>query len=220
MIVTLDGPVASGKSTAAKNLARALGFDHLDSGAIYRAITLLASRHKTDTSDAAAVRKLLTAADVRLDKDKVFLNGTEVSDAIRRPEISAAVRPLAENPDVREFVESLEHRLSADRNIVVEGRDMGTVVFPDAEVKIYLTASPEERARRRCEELKTRGTPQSFDTVLADLVARDSADMSRALAPLRKADGAIEVDNTGLEPEETLSKLVAVVQTAVQSRGR
>jgi len=212
MIITIDGPVAGGKSTAARNLARALGFDYLDSGAVYRAITLLARRTGIDTSNRGAVKTLLAQTRVRLEGEKTFLNGEDVSNEIRLPEVSSAVKPLAENPDVRDFVKAFERRITAGRNMVADGRDMGTVVFPEAPVKIYLTASAEERARRRWQELKQRGTPQAYEEVLAELTARDKADMTRAIAPLRKAADAIEFDSTGLEPEETARGLEKIVR--------
>jgi len=212
MIIAIDGPVACGKSTAARNLAKALGFDHLDTGAIFRALTVLAMQSGIDASDAASVRNLLKKADIRLDGDKVYLNGRDVSSDIRRPEVSASVKPLAENTDVRDFVKRLDHSFASGRNIVAEGRDMATVVFPDAEVKIFLTASAQERARRRCEELQARGTPQEYADVLTDLAARDHADMTRSIAPLRRAPDAIEVDTTGLAPEQSAARLVEIVK--------
>ena len=218
MIITIDGPVASGKSTAARNLARALGFRHLDTGAIYRALTLLARELKVDPADRGAVSAMLARADVRLDGEAVYLEGRDVSAEIRRPEISSSVRLFAENPGVRAFVKGLEHRAAAGKDIVVEGRDMGTVVFPEAEVKIYLTASAEERARRRSEELKERGTPQDYRVVLTELLARDRADMTRPIAPLKKARGAIEFDSTGLTQQESAARLLAIVRDALKGR--
>ncbi len=212
MVVTIDGPVASGKSTAARNLARALGFDHLDTGAVYRAVTLLARRREVDAADAGAVHAMLADADVRIDGEKTLLAGEDVSDEIRLPEISSAVRPFAENAEVRDFVGERARRYAGGRDIVAEGRDMGTVVFPDARVKVFLTASDDERARRRWEELEKRGTPQPLDRVLADLKARDEADTHRKVAPLRKADDAVAVDSTGWTQEETLRRLIQVVK--------
>jgi cytidylate kinase len=218
MIITIDGPVASGKSTAARNLARALGFRHLDTGAIYRALTLLAGELKVDPADRKAVSAMLARAGVRLDGETVYVEARDVSAEIRRPDISSSVRFFAENPDVRAFVKDLEHRAAAGKDIVVEGRDMGTVVFPEAEVKIYLTASAEERARRRSEELEERGTPQDYRVVLAELMARDRADMTRPIAPLRKAPGAVEFDSTGLTQEESAARLLEIVRAALKGR--
>jgi cytidylate kinase len=218
MIVTIDGPVAGGKSTAARNLAAALGFEHFDSGAVYRAVTLAAVRAGVDPCDGAAVRALLGRIEVRYDRGRAFLAASDVSDAIRTPEITSAVRPFAENADVRAFVNGVARGFSAGRDMVVEGRDMGTVVFPDADVKIYLAASAEERARRRCEELRERGTHQEYETVLRELRERDRADESRALSPLRKAPGAVEVDSTGWSQDQTLRRLVEIVDSRRKDR--
>jgi CMP/dCMP kinase len=212
MIIAIDGPVAGGKSTAAKNLAKALGFEHLDTGALYRAVTLLAVRSKADPADAKAAKALLKSTRVRLDGGKVFLDDEDVSDAIRRPEVSSSVRPFAENGDVRNFVNSYARAFAGGRNVVVEGRDMGTVVFPHADLKLFLTASIEERARRRWEELEKRGTPQPLETVAAELQKRDAQDMSRAIAPLRMADDAVKVDSTGWSAEQTLDALLMIAR--------
>ena len=210
MVITIDGPVASGKSTAAKNLAAALAFRHFDTGAIYRAVTLLALEARVDASDGARVRELLEGADIAADSSRVRLSGRDVSDEIRTPAVTAAVRPFAENIDVRRFVNAFAQRFTDGRNVVVEGRDMGTVVFPDASLKIYLTASDEERARRRWEELKLRGTPQEFDDVLAALRNRDEADRTREVAPLKVPEGAVVVDSTGWSEAETKAKLFEI----------
>jgi CMP/dCMP kinase len=217
MIVAIDGPVAGGKSTAARNLAKGLGFEHLDTGALYRTVTLLARRTNTDPADADAVRAMLRTADVRLADERAFLNDEDVSDAIRRPEISSAVKPFAENQDVRDFVNAYARKFATGRNIVVEGRDMGTVVFPNAELKIFLTASVEERARRRWEELQTRGTPQPFESVLADLEKRDREDTTRPIAPLRKAPDAVTVNSTGWTQEQTRERLLALAKERLGS---
>jgi len=210
MIIAIDGPVASGKSTAARNLAGALGFDYFDTGAVYRALTLLAGRSVVDVDDAGAIVRMLGAAEVVLNGQSVSLNGEDVSEQIRLPEISAAVKPFAENPRVRAFVNAYARRNASGRNVVVEGRDMGTVVFPDAEVKIYLSASAEDRARRRWEELDERGTPREYEEVLSQLQERDRADMDRDISPLKAADDAVVVDSTGWSREETLKRLLEI----------
>jgi len=216
MIIAIDGPVAGGKSTAARNLAKDLGFEHLDTGALYRMVTLLARRSNTDPADREAVKSLLRSANVRLSGDRAFLNGEDVSDAIRLPEISSSVKPFAENQDVRDFVNAYARRFASSRNIVVEGRDMGTVVFPDAGLKIFLTASVEERAKRRWEELTTRGTPQPYDKVLADLQKRDREDTHRPIAPLLQAPDAVVIDSSGWTPTQTRSKLLALAKEHVK----
>lgn len=221
MIITIDGPSGVGKSTAARRLARALGFDYMDTGALYRTVTVLARHTRTDPADRAAVKRMLSRADIAVDGERVRVNGRDVSDEIRLPEVSAGVRPFAENPDVREFVKAIAHHLAEGRNVVVEGRDMGTVVFPEAEVKIYLTASIDERARRRFRELIERGIPQPYEVVVADIAARDHADMTRAIAPLRKPDDAVEADSSGWTREETSARLAEIVRRALdRAEGR
>jgi len=218
MIITIDGPVASGKSTAARNLARVLGFDHLDTGALYRSLALMAVEEGIDPRDGGAVAEMMERARVGLAGERVFLCGRDVSDLIRRPEVTRAVRPLAENGEVRTFVRRIERSVAADGNIVAEGRDMGTVVFPDADLKFYLTCTDEERARRRWEELKERGTPQDFETVLAELRERDRADMTRKIAPLKVPEGAVVVDSTGWSADETLEALHSIVREKLGER--
>lgn len=218
MIITIDGPVASGKSTAARNLAAALAFRHLDSGALYRALALLALERGTDLEDPAAVEGILAAADLRTEGDRVYLDGRDVSTEIRHPDVTRAVKPLAENGRVREFVKAIQREFAVGKDIVAEGRDMGTVIFPEAEVKLYLVCADRERAKRRWEELAARGIEQDYDTVLAELRERDKADMERDLAPLRKPAGAIEVDSTGLEPAETLKRLEHIVRERIGGR--
>lgn len=216
MIITIDGPVASGKSTAARNLAKALGFAHLDTGAIYRAVTLCAIEGGVGASDPPALRAMLDGLKVRFDGERVFLNGADVSDKIRTPAMTSAVRPYAENADVREFVKRIDRDFAAQRDIVVEGRDMGTVVFPDAELKIYLSATAEERARRRWEEFRAKGIAQDYPTVFKELQERDQADMTRKTAPLRKPEGAVEFNSTGLTQEETLEALLKTARAYVK----
>lgn len=218
MIITIDGPVASGKSTAARNLARLLGFDHLDSGAIYRSLALMAMRESIEAGDECAVADMMERAAIIIDDETVRLCGEDVTDEIRLPEVTRAVTPLAENPAVRAFVHRMERAMASGGDIVVEGRDMGTVVFPDADLKFYITSSDEERARRRWEELRQRDTPQDFETVLAELRARDTADMTREIAPLRKPEGAVVIDSTGWSADETLEKLRSIVTERLGGR--
>ncbi|MCD6404730.1 MAG: (d)CMP kinase [Planctomycetes bacterium] len=216
MIVAIDGPVASGKSTAAKNLARALGFRHLDTGMIYRAVTVLAARSGVDAADRGGVAGMLARADIRIDTERAFVDGRDVTEEIALPEITRNVKPFAGNPDVREFVNTLARATAEGANIVVAGRDMATVVFPNADVKIFLTASPEERARRRWEELCARGADEDYETVLADLRRRDRADITRPVAPLKKHKDAVEVNSTGWTSDETLCWLEEIVRAKMQ----
>jgi cytidylate kinase len=202
MVVAIDGPAGAGKSTVARAAARALGFTYLDSGAMYRAVGLMAQRHGGAASDRAE------ELDIRLG-DRVLANGEDVTDAIRTPEVSEAASKVATNPREREAHVQKQRELLSEGNWVVEGRDIGTVVAPDAAVKVYLTASPEERARRRAAELGT-----DVRTVLQDQALRDAQDMEREHSPLMAARGAVELDTSGLSVDEVVDRIVELVRRA------
>jgi cytidylate kinase len=202
MVVAIDGPAGAGKSTVARAAARALGFTFLDSGAMYRAVGLMAQRHGGAASDRAE------ELDIRLG-DRVLANGEDVTEAIRTPEVSEAASKVATNPRVREALVQKQRELLSDGDWVAEGRDIGTVVAPDAAVKVYLTASPEERARRRATELGT-----DADTVQRDQALRDAQDMEREHSPLMAAPGAVELDTTGLSVDEVVDRIVELVERA------
>jgi CMP/dCMP kinase len=202
MVVAIDGPAGAGKSTVARAAARALGFTYLDSGAMYRAVGLMAQRHGGAASDRAA------ELDIRLG-DRVLANGEDVTEAIRAPEVSEAASKVATNPRVREALVQKQRELLSDGDWVVEGRDIGTVVAPDAAIKVYLTASPEERARRRAAELGT-----DVRTVLQDQALRDAQDMEREHSPLMAASGAVELDTSGLSVDEVVDRIVELVARA------
>ena len=199
MVVAIDGPAGAGKSTVARALARELGFTYLDSGAMYRAVGLMTLREGGAASDRAA------ALDLELG-ERVVVNGEDVSDAIRAAEVSEAASKVATNPKVREALVQKQRELIAGGDWVAEGRDIGTVVAPDAAVKVFLTASPEERARRRAEELGT-----DVETVLRDQTLRDAQDSEREHSPLKPAPGAVELDTTGLSLDEVVARIAALV---------
>jgi CMP/dCMP kinase len=203
MVVAIDGPAGAGKSSVARALARALGFTYLDSGAMYRAVGLMTLRHGGAASDQAR----------RLEIDlgpRVIANGEDVTEAIRAPEVSEAASRVATNDAVRAALVEKQRELLSDGDWVAEGRDIGTVVVPDAPVKIFLTASPEERARRRAAELGA-----DLETVLRDQALRDAQDESREHSPLMVAPGAVELDTTGLTLDEVVERIVDLVrQTA------
>ena len=220
--VAIDGPSGAGKSTLARKAAEVLGFLYVDTGAIYRTLGLLALERKVDLSDTAAVKALLPQAEIRLAHDSgdglqhMYLCSRDVTEDIRRPEVSRAASAVSAIQAVRDFLMETQRSLAREHDVVMDGRDIGTVVLPEADVKIFLTASPEARARRRCDELLQRGTPQDYETVLAEIVERDRRDISRTAAPLRQAEDAVLVDTTELDLEESLQALLDAVRGGLE----
>jgi CMP/dCMP kinase len=212
MIVTLDGPAGAGKSSAARGLARRLGFRFLDTGAMYRAVTLAAREQGVDLANSAAMADLASRIRVELLGDQVVLDGRDVTQAIRRFDITTATHYAADNPGVRARLVEWQRKAAASDNVVTEGRDQGTVVFPQAEVKIFLTADERERAGRRHRDLEARGESVSFDEVLANQQLRDQRDATRAVGALIKAADAVEVCTDGLSPDEVISRLEQLVR--------
>lgn len=218
--IAIDGPAGAGKSTLARQVAAALGYLYVDTGAIYRTLGLAALRRGVDPQDGAAVVALLEdcTIDLRHGGDgvqRMYLNGEDVSQAIRLPEVSRYASGVSAIPEVRAHLMDMQRDLARRNDVVMDGRDIGTVVLPAADVKVFLTASPEERARRRWEELQQRGTPEAYEEVLKDLVERDAKDSGRAAAPLRRAEDAVEVDTTGCSLEESLERLLSVIRVGV-----
>jgi len=215
-VVAIDGPAGAGKSTVAKTLALRLGYTFLDSGALYRAGAWAARRRGIAWSDGRALGELIHNLDIRfhgLDEAKhITVDGKDVTDEIRQPQISEGASQVSSFAEVRAGLLALQRRIGASGRVVAEGRDMGTVVFPDAPAKFFLTAPIEERARRRTLELAASGRPQAFDLVLAEMRIRDERDSTRAIAPLRRAEDAVEIDTAGLSPEEVVARLAAVVR--------
>lgn len=215
-IVAIDGPAGSGKSTLAKLAAGRLGFVHIDTGALYRSVAWKTLSTKTDFDDKEAVSSLAENLTVQFEHtsegNRVLVDGRDVSLDIRTEEVSKNASRVSAIPGVRAALLDQQRNLGSKGAAVMEGRDIGTVVFPDAEVKIFLTASDEERAQRRMKELQTRGQSTSFETVLQDIRDRDKNDMERAVAPLKKADDAIELDTTGLTIDQVLERIVEIVQ--------
>lgn len=217
MIVTIDGPAGAGKSVVARRLAERLGFRFLDTGAMYRAAALAALRRGVDWNDPAAVAAAANAAAIDVTADRVLLDGDDVTAAIRTVEMTRLTRHTANNPQVREYLVALQRKVVADGDFVTEGRDQGTVAFPDARCKIFLTATPEERARRRHADLLSRGEEITLEEVLAQQNARDLSDTSRAVGPLVAAPDAIEVLTDGLTPEQVVDKLAGLVQARLEA---
>lgn len=213
--VAIDGPSGAGKSTIARILAAELGFVYVDTGALYRTIGLAVLRRNLDPSDEQQVVGLLPELTVSLGyvdgSQRVFLNGEDVSGCIRSPEVSMAASAVSALPPVRRFLFDLQQDTARRQNVIMDGRDIGTVVLPFAEVKIFLTASDEDRARRRFEEFQAKGIPTSYEAVLKDMKERDYNDSHRAAAPLRPAVDAVRIDTTGNTLEQSVELLKALV---------
>jgi CMP/dCMP kinase len=211
-VVAIDGPAGSGKSTLARLLAEKLGYTHLDTGAMYRAITYLALHEGVALDDGASLAGLARAAHLRFaEGGRLFAHDEDVSHEIRRPPVSAAVSEVSAHPEVRTVLVDEQRRMAADDDVVMEGRDIGTVVFPDAPVKIFLLASPGVRAERRRKELIANGEHVKADETRAAIEARDAYDSGRAVAPLRAAADAVELDSSGLTIEEMVDAAAAIV---------
>jgi CMP/dCMP kinase len=220
--VAIDGPAGAGKSTVAKRLAERLGFLHVDTGALYRTVALAARRAGAAWDDEPAVagvaEALVSERRIRMERPpesgamRVILDGEDVSSHIRTPEMSAGASRVSAIGAVRRALLDLQRQAGAEGGVVLEGRDIGTVVFPDAEVKLFLTATPEERAQRRHEEMLEKGMKTTYEATLIDLYARDKADSERAVAPLRKAEDAVLVDSTGRNVDDVIEEMVRVVE--------
>jgi len=207
MIVTLDGPAGAGKSSAARALARRLAFDFLDTGAMYRAVTLAALRAGIDLCDQTALADLLVDFRLEMPPGRVVLNGEDVTTAIRTGQVTKSSSPIAESPVVREQLVRLQRAIAAGRKMVCEGRDQGTVVFPDAICKFFLVADPLERARRRQRDMAERGEVQPLEEVLRAQEERDRRDRARNLAPMVPAADAIVLDSTSMSLDEVVNRM-------------
>lgn len=216
IVVAIDGPAGAGKSTVTRRLARALGYELLDTGALYRTVALMARRSKVSWDDEEGLVRVAAGLEVRFElrgeRNHVFVGDEDVSSAIRTEEMSEGASEVSALPGVRQALLELQRRRGAEGGVVAEGRDVGTVVFPDAPAKFFLTASAEVRARRRFEELRAAGSDARFDTVLADLEKRDERDSNRAVAPLVAAEDAILVDSSAAGVDEVVAQMLAIVR--------
>ncbi len=213
MIITIDGPAGAGKSSAARTLATRLGFRFLDTGAMYRAVALAALDRNLGWDDPEALAQLAAELSIEVSEEQVLLDGCDVTDQIRTFEITSLTHYAADNPGVRHVLVELQRRAVAGLDVVTEGRDQGTVVFPQAECKVFLTASDEQRAQRRFEDLVARGEKVTFEEVLAKQQRRDMRDRSREVGPLVQAADATEVVTDGMSPKEVVDALEALAQS-------
>lgn len=210
--IAIDGPAGAGKSTIAKKVSANLGFIYLDTGAMYRTVALKAIKTGIDTKNQKELAVMMDKLDISISHEnnlqKIFLDGEDVSEAIRTPQVSVGASNVAVFPEVRLKMVDLQRKIASGIDVVMDGRDIGSYVLPDAELKIFLTASVDERARRRYEELIKKGQPANLEAVRADMIFRDKNDSSRALAPLVKVADAIEIDSTKLSIDEVVEKIL------------
>ena len=220
MIVTIDGPAGAGKSTVARRLAARLGFRFLDTGAMYRAVAWAAVRDGLNLDDAEAVATLARRPAIELAGKRVLVNSIDVTEAIRTSQVTSVTHYAADNPQVREHLVQLQRQAVGEDNVVSEGRDQGTVVFPHAGCKIFLTASPAERARRRVADLAARGEQRELAAVLAEQSLRDERDSVRAVGPLVPAVDAVHISTDGLEADEVVERIEQLVRSRLPSEQR
>jgi cytidylate kinase len=219
MIITLDGPAGAGKSSTARALARRLGWFYMDTGAMYRAVTLVALERDVALDDGPGLAALAESLAIAFRDGRVFVGDRDISSEIRTEQITAATRSVADAPPVRDAMKRMQRTIAGGLDVVTEGRDQGSVVFPHAELKVFLTASPEERARRRHREEEARGVDTSLHAVLAAQNRRDEGDRVRAVGAMKPADDAVLVETDGLTEEQVVDRLVHLIEERRASRG-
>ncbi len=214
--VAIDGPSGAGKSSVARAVSEQLGFIYVDTGSIYRTVALALLQKKIELHNAAAVAQVLPAIKVTVQRingeQRMFLSDKDVTDLLRTPEVTKAASITAAMPAVREFLLLLQRQIAQENDVIMDGRDIGTVVLPHAQVKIFLTASAEERTHRRIAQMERAGMPADFDTVYAEICERDERDINRAAAPLKPAEDAVLVDSSALQREETVCRIVGIIE--------
>jgi len=220
MIITLDGPAGAGKSSAARALARRLGWCYIDTGAMYRAVALTALERSIPLEDSPRVALLAESIRIEFSNGAVLVDGRDVSIEIRTERITLATRPVADAPPVRDAMKKVQRRMAEGIDVVTEGRDQGSVVFPQAELKVFLTASAEERARRRHREEIDRGQSATLDAVLEAQSRRDDADRTRPVGAMLPADDAVVLETDGMSPEQVIDRLVALLEARRRMTGR
>ena len=213
MIVTIDGPAGAGKSSIARAAAEQLGFEFLDTGALYRALTLAAIRSQVDFENASEVIDFAQTVDIQWDGNRVLLAGDDVSEQIRTPPVTDAIRYVADLPEIRTRLSEIQRKIAVNRKMVTEGRDQGSEVFQNAECKIFLTAPPEERAKRRHQQLAEMGRPVPLEEILRAQDQRDQEDRSRPMGALRPAEDATVIDSDGMSSEEVLNAVLEIVRS-------
>ena len=216
MQIAIDGPSGAGKSSIAKAVAAALGIVYVDTGALYRTVGYYVRSQGIAREDREGILRCLPAIRIEVRYENgaqhVYLNGEDLGDKIREPEISMYASAVSAHPGVRVFLLEMQRELARKNNVIMDGRDIGTVVMPEAEIKVFLTAAAEERARRRCRELEQRGTPEPFEKVLADIEKRDWDDSHRATAPLKQAEDAVLLDTTELDFAQSEAALLEIIR--------
>lgn len=214
--IAIDGPAGAGKSTIAKKAAKELGFIYVDTGAMYRAMGIFLMREGVDTADAAAISSKCKDADITIRYENgeqvVYLNGENVNGVIRSEQAGAMASLTSPNPDVRKKLVELQQKLAADADVVMDGRDIGTCVLPNAQVKVYLTAGSRVRAERRYKELTAKGEACDIETIEKDIIERDHQDMTREISPLRQAEDAVLIDSSDMTIEEVAAQIIALVK--------
>lgn len=212
-IVAIDGPAGSGKGTITKKVGEKLGLINIDTGAMFRCVTLNMIQEKVTLEEEEKIKEILKNIKIDLkENEEVFLNGINVSQKIREEEVTKMVSPVSVLPMVREKMLILQREMAKGKNVIMEGRDIGTVVFPKANVKIYLDASPEERARRRVKQNQEKGMESSYEEVLKNIMERDKRDLSREIAPLKQAEDAIYIDTSDMTVDEVVDKIIKIIQ--------
>lgn len=214
--IAIDGPSAAGKSTIAKRLAKALGYSHLDTGAMYRCVGYLAAQRGIDLHDEDALTEMTASMRIRFDSEgHVFLNEEDVSAAIRENRVSMLASSVSVHPRVRKLLVDMQRQMALDKGVIMDGRDIGTVVLPDAELKIFMVASVEARARRRYQEYLDKHIEADYDTICEDIKKRDDQDMHRAASPLTKATDAHEIDTSDMSIEEVCAAILSLVEKTI-----
>ena len=214
--IAIDGPSAAGKSTIAKRLAKALGYSHLDTGAMYRCVGYLAAQRGIDLHDEDALTEMTASMRIRFDSEgHVFLNEEDVSAAIRENRVSMLASSVSVHPRVRKLLVDMQRQMALDKGVIMDGRDIGTVVLPDAELKIFMVASVEARARRRYQEYLDKHIEPDYDTICGDIKKRDDQDMHRAASPLTKAADAHEIDTSDMSIEEVCAAILSLVEKTI-----